>query len=146
MKAYEVMLGFSGWLREVPQNRGLRVEGIQHYSGGSAGDSWCCELWWFCQDYAHKGNFEMPRVQACQDVYNYAKKKGYLFSNPQVGDTFLFVDANDHAHHIGFITKPGGAAGVAGNTSEDGHSDNGTGCFEHSMSLSPKIKYVRFPG
>jgi hypothetical protein len=146
MKPYEIMLLFSGWLKEVPQNRGLRVEAVQKWAGGSPGDSWCCELWWMCQDIAHKGNFEMSRVQACQSVYDYAKKKGYLVSNPQVGDTFLYVNKDDHAHHIGFITKPGGAAGVAGNTSEDGKSDNGIMCAEHEMRPSPSIKYVRFPG
>ena len=44
------------YLREAQslgQNRGLRVEAIQHWSGGQAGDSWCAEFVWFILDHQH---------------------------------------------------------------------------------------------
>jgi hypothetical protein len=127
-------------------NRGVRVEAIQHWSGGQGGDSWCCEFWWMCNDIANQGNFVLPRVQACQDVYDYGKKNKLVVSVPQVGDTFLYVNDADHAHHIGFVTALTILSGIAGNTSADGTSDNGDRVAEHGLILNTKhLKFVRFP-
>lgn len=126
------------------QNKGLRVEAIQHWCGGDPGLSWCCFFVTMILDICYQGAAPIPRGGRCQDVYDLAKKKGWLVDNAQVGDIFLYVDKNDHAHHIGFVTAPGGAAGIAGNTSADGTSDNGDRVAEHSLSKSPSVKYVRF--
>ena len=134
------------FVREVPQNSGQRVEAIQKWSGGSKGDSWCCEYATMVLDICFQGNSPIPRLQAVQDVYNLAKKNGWLTTTPVKDDLFIYVNGVDHAHHIGFSTVDGGGIGIAGNTSEDGLSSNGTGVFEHTISTNPtKVKYIHYP-
>ena len=134
------------FVREAGQNKGQRVEAIQKWSGGQAGDSYCCEFGTMVLDICFQGNAPIPRLQACQDVYAMAKAKGWLTDNPSKDDIYLFVDDNDHAHHLGIVTVNGGGTGIAGNTSEDGKSDNGTGIFEHELNVNPAhIKYVKYP-
>lgn len=136
-------------LRETNQNEGLRVEGVQKYSGGSKGQSWCCYLLTMVLDLFYQGKSPIPRLGAVQDVYNLAKqKKGCrLLADsevPDIGDIFIYVNDADHAHHIGMITMRGGSVGIAGNTSEDGKSSNGNGCYEHEISTNRKyVKYIR---
>jgi len=132
------------FVREASQqNTGQRVEAIQKWSGGNKGDSWCCEFATMVLDIAYQGKSPIPRLQACQDVYNLAKKNGWLTTTPIFGDIFLYVDANDHAHHIGFVTD--GEGGIAGNTSEDGKSSNGNGVYEHDISHNPvTVKFVHY--
>ena len=128
------------------QNTGQRVEAIQKWSGGQRGDSYCCEFATMVLDICFQGNSPIPRLQACQDVYDQAKKDGYLTTSPVKDDLYLFVDGNDHAHHIRIVTADGGVTGIAGNTSEDGTSSNGTGVFEHAISTNPvTVKYVHYP-
>jgi hypothetical protein len=66
-------------------------------------------------------------------------------TDPKRDDLYIYVDDNDHAHHIGVVTKDGGSPGIAANTSPDGTSSNGTGVFEHEISKGPHVKYIRFP-
>jgi hypothetical protein len=136
------------FVREVKgqQNKGQRVEGIQKWSGGQPGDSWCCEAATMVLDICFQGSAPIPRLQACQDVYNLAKKNKWLVTDPKKDDIFLYVNDADHAHHIGFITADGGKIGIAGNTSSDGASSNGDGWYEHEISTNPsRVKYIRFP-
>jgi hypothetical protein len=97
-------------------NKGLRVEAIQKWSGGQAGDSWCCEFATMVLDIYYGGASPIPRLQACQDVYNLAKKNKWLVATPQPNDLFLYVNDADHAHHIGFVTVAKPLTGIAGNT------------------------------
>jgi hypothetical protein len=93
-------------------------------------------------DLFFQGKSPIPRLGACQDVYELAKKNGWMTTSPVAGDIFIYVNSAGRAHHIGFITKDGGGIGIAGNTSEDGTSSNGTGCFEHSISTNQStVKY-----
>lgn len=132
------------FVREAGQNTGQRVEAIQKWSGGSAGQSWCCYFATMILDICFQGNSPIPRLGACQDVYNLAKKNNWLTTNPSKEDIYLYVDDNDHAHHIGIITENGN--GIAGNTSADGTSSNGNMVAEHSISTNPAhIKYVHYP-
>lgn len=134
------------FVHEAGPNKGQRVEGIQRWSGGSPGDFYCCEFATFVLDICFQGNSPIPRLQACQDVYDLAKKNGWLTTTPLKDDIFLYVNDDDHAHHIGICTEDGGTPGIAGNTSEDGTSSNGTGIFEHEISTNPaRVKYVRVP-
>lgn len=130
------------FVREATQNKGLRVEAIQHWSGGNAGDSWCCEFATMVLDICFQGNSPIPRLQACQDVYELAKKNNWLTDNPVMNDLFIYVDDNDHAHHIGFVID-GGAEGIAGNTSADGTSVNGDRVAEHPL-INNHIKFVHY--
>lgn len=60
-----------------------------------------------------------------------------ITTDPQPGDLVIF----DHGHglgHVALVTGPG--TSIAGNTSPDGKSRNGTGVFEHSYDpADPKI-------
>lgn len=132
------------FVREAGQNKGLRVEAVQHWSGGQSGDSWCCEFATMILDICFQGNAPIPRLQACQVVYDLAKAKGWLVTVPVKDDLFLYVNDQDHAHHIGFITENGN--GIAGNTSSDGTSSNGDGVYEHQISTNPAhVKYIHYP-
>ncbi len=131
------------FVREASQNRGLRVESIQHWSSGQFGDSWCAEFATMVLDICFQGNAPIQRLQACQDIYNQAKQNNWLADAPVQDDLYLYVDDNDHAHHVGIITENGN--GIAGNTSPDGTSSNGTGVFEHQISVGNHVKYVHYP-
>jgi hypothetical protein len=130
------------FVREASPNKGQRVEAIQRWGGGEAGDSWCCYFVTLILDICFQGQSPIPRLGACQDVYDLAKTKGWIVTKPQKDDIFLYVNSDDKAHHIGIITD--GLNGIAGNTSEDGKSVNGTGVFEHKINNS-NVKYIRFP-
>jgi hypothetical protein len=133
------------YVREAAPNAGFKVEAIQKWCGGSKGESWCCYFATMVLDICYQGKAPIPRLGACQNVYNLAKRNGWLTGKPVAGDLFLYVDSNDHAHHIGIVTVDGGAIGIAGNTSEDGTSSNGSGVFEHAISTNPlKVKYVHY--
>lgn len=62
--------------------------------------------------------------------------------DPQPGDLIIF----DHGHGLGHVAiKTGSTTSIAGNTSPDGRSRNGTGVFEHDYDpADPKIAgYIR---
>lgn len=142
-----------GFIRETTgPNRGLWVEMLQRMCGGEPGFSWCAYFVCFVLAVVFGGYTKSPIVKTgrCQDIYEQAKKKGWVTDKPSVGDLFLYVDANDHAHHVGIVTEmlrtrpPYIVDGIAGNTSEDGKSNNGTGVFEHAVSsTSVFIHYPR---
>jgi hypothetical protein len=141
------------YFREAGENHGLRINGVQVWAGGHDGDSYCCELTWVVLDVCFQGNSPLgDRKQACEDVYQLALREGWITDTPQPGDLFVYLDANGHAHHIGMLTEinadtPTGWNAVAGNTSQDGTSSNGTGVWEHPL-LRPRtgsIKYIAYP-
>lgn len=128
------------------QNTGNRVEAIQKWCGGLKGESYCAYFDTMVLDICFQGNSPIPRLGSCQAIYGLAKEKGWLTDKPVKDDLFLYVDDNDHAHHTGIGTVDGGKTGIAGNTSEDGTSSNGTGIFEHDLTINPKrIKWVHYP-
>jgi hypothetical protein len=134
------------FVREALANKGQRVEAIQKWSGGIAGQSWCAYFATMILDICFQGNSPIPRLGACQDIYNLAKKNGWLTTFPVQDDIYLYVDENDHAHHIGIITSSKENIGIAGNTSADGTSSNGDRVAEHKLITNPaRIRYVSYP-
>ncbi|MDB5210209.1 MAG: hypothetical protein JWQ30_1036 [Sediminibacterium sp.] len=134
------------FVREAGPNTGQRVEGIQRWCGGIAGQSWCCYFATMILDIFFQGSSPIPRLGACQDVYAMAKKNGWLTDNPIKDDLYIYVDANDHAHHIGIVTEDGGSSGIAGNTSADGTSSNGDRVAEHVLITNrARIKFIHYP-
>jgi hypothetical protein len=135
------------FVREVGgPNKGIWVEGIQKLAGGVAGESWCCYFVSVVLALAFGGFTKSPigRTGVCQDVYALAKKNGWLRDRPvQIGDMFLYVDANDHAHHIGLVCDDAPLIGIAGNTSEDGSKSNGDGVYEHGISAHTFVHWPR---
>lgn len=148
MKILDIALLFD-FVREIPgqQNKGQRVEAIQRWGGGRPGDSWCAYLVTMVLDLYFKGKSPIPRLGRVQDIYNMAKAKGWLVTDPQPGDLFIFVNDQDHAHHIGWVTIKIPLTGFAGNTSADGMSSNGDRAAEHELHVAPAhIKFIRVPG
>lgn len=129
-------------------NRGVFVEAFQRIGDGKPGDSWCMDFASFVLWVCYQGPAPLPRTGSCAAAYEVAKQQGYLTDTPQAGDVFFRVNrSEDHAHHVGFVTSVSADAigTIAGNTSEDGLSANGTGVFEHDVALSPSLSFVRLP-
>lgn len=127
------------YVREAGDNRGQRVEGIQRWCGGQPGDSWCAEFTTMMLDIEYKGKAPIPRMANVQEIRELAEQNGWITTTPAVGDLFLYINAADHAHHIGFVTELEPLTGIAGNTSEDGASSNGDGVHEHEIHATTFI-------
>ncbi len=126
------------------QNRGLRVEAIQHWAGGQTADSWCMELVWLVYDICYQGRCPFDREQSTEAFRQLAVAKGWVTTIPIPGDIVLSLRADGTAHHVGIITKVSPLTSVAGNTSEDGTSSNGDRVAEHWISTALKM-YVAVP-
>lgn len=135
------------FVRELPQNRGQRVEAIQRWSGGSPGQSWCCHFATMVLDICYQGASPVPRGGSCDIVLAIAKDQGWLVADPEPGDLYLRVRAGDDAHHIGFVTdvSPNSIGQLSGNTSKDGKSNNGDGVYENVIVRTPDLVFIRLP-
>lgn len=134
-------------------NRGVFVEAIQRITDNAPGSSWCMSfvsmVLWIC----YQGPAPLPRTGSCDIAYAVAKSEGHVITAPAPGDVFFRVRPSGNvwdgdAHHTGFITQtyPDRVGTIAGNTSEDGQSSNGTGVFEHDLKLHPQtLVFVRLP-
>lgn len=135
------------FVREAGPNSGQRVNAIQVWGGGTVGQSWCCYFATMVLDLAFQGTAPVPRLGACQAVYELAQQKGWLTDAPAPGDLFLRV-ADGHAHHIGFVTRHDGATvgTISGNTSADGKSSNGDRVAERDLTpAAGTMVYVAYP-
>lgn len=133
-------------VREATANAGNRVEAIQKWGGGSKGDSWCCWFVTMVLDLAFMGKSPIPRLGSCQEVLELARKNGWTHTQGMRGDLALFLNSEGHAHHIGICISDsykGFCNVIAGNTSPDGASPNGTGVFEHNTFPSVYVAYPR---
>ncbi len=125
-------------------NRGLRVEAIQHWSGGQFGDSWCQEFVWLVFDIAYQGQCPFDREQSTESFRKRALANGWVVTIPSAGDIVLSLKPDGTAHHVGILTKVSPLTSIAGNTSEDGTSSNGDRVAEHFISNAQKM-YVHVP-
>ena len=136
------------FVREAGQNTGQRVEAIQKWCGGQAGESWCAYFATMVLDLAFQGAAPIPRQGSCQAIHELAHARGWLTDTPNVGDLFLRLHPDTGvAHHVGFITRTGDPLGtIAGNTSADGLSSNGDRVAEHDMSPAANtVAFVAYP-
>lgn len=133
------------FVRETTQNQGQRVNAIQQWSGGPSalGTSWCAWLATMVLDLFYQGKSPIPRMGSVQAIRELAQSHGWVVNVPHVGDLFLYVNAADHAHHIGFVTGVEPLVGIAGNTSRDGTSNNGDGAYEHGINAHV---FIHLPG
>lgn len=134
------------FVREVGgPNTGAWVTLFQRRTGNAPGDSWCASFVCFVLEVAYFGNSPLVRSAACQVLLDYARSKGFVVPEgqpPAIDDLFFYVNDAGHAHHIGIVTGLSPLTGIAGNTSEDGQSSNGTGVFEHAITAHV---FVRLP-
>lgn len=135
------------FVREIEgPNRGAWVSFFQRFCGGKDGDSWCSDFSSVVCDIAYHGRPPIRKSGSSNARLVEARAKGFVVSTPQVDDLFFFVDASGRAHHEGIVTAIGPLEGIAGNTSPDGLSSNGTGVFEHVLNVpASRIVFVRFP-
>lgn len=124
-------------------NRGVFVEAFQRIGDGKPGDSWCADfvsfVFWVC----YQGPPPIPRTGNCDVMWGIAKQ--YEVATPGPGDLFFRIRPDGDVHHVGIVTQGAPLRGIAGNTSEDGRSSNGTGVFEHSLSADSQTHFARLP-
>jgi len=127
-------------------NRGPFVSMLQRFCYGQDGDSWCADFVSFVLDLAYHGKPPLRRTGSSQLMLSEARTKGFIVPAPLVDGLFFYVTPVGVAHHVGIVTAIAPLTGIAGNTSEDGKSDNGTGVFEHAIGggVTPPI-FVRLP-
>jgi hypothetical protein len=133
----------SDYVREAGDNKGLRVEAIQHAAGGSFGDSWCVEMFWVWIDFWTKGNSPFPRGLNSEELRQLAISKGWQIVDPEPGCCVINI-VNGRGEHTAMCTEPLPLVTIAGNTSPDGLSTNGDGVHEHPVSSVGKF-YFRVP-
>ncbi len=132
------------FVREAGENKGLRVEAIQHWSQGQSGDSWCMEFATMVLDICFQGNAPIPRQGSCEAVHQLAKTAEWIAPTASVNDLVLSINAQGLAHHVGIVSKVDPLMSVAGNTSEDGTSSNGDRVAEHVIDPTNKV-FVHYP-
>ena len=127
-------------------NRGAWVSMLQRFCHGQDGDSWCSDFSSFVCDVAYHGRPPIGKSGASRVRLAEARARGFVEALPAVDDLYFFVKADGLAHHEGIVTGTDPLTGIAGNTSEDGLSSNGTGVFEHALIIAPtRIVFVRLP-
>jgi len=127
-------------------NRGAWVNCLQRFTGGIAGEAWCADFVSFVLDVAYHGKRMLPCSGSTKRILDAATAKGWRVTIPAVDDLYFFVTEAGRPHHVGIVTGIDPVVGIAGNTSEDGLSSNGTGVFEHALTVSPaRIVFVRVP-
>lgn len=132
-------------------NRGAWVEALQRFCSGIPGDSWCADYVSFVLDVVYRGKAPLRKTGSTKVMLAEARLKGFVVTTPQPEDLYFYLDGAGVPHHVGIVTEVtingGGIAqiiGIAGNTSEDGQSANGTGVFEHSIPTKNTV-FVRLP-
>ncbi len=139
------------FIRELPDNKGQRVNAIQMYSSGPDGlnKPWCADFATFVLDACYQGDCPIHRTASCDEIYAIAKKNEWFVTNPLPGDLYLRVrPGTEDAHHVGFVCEMplnGRFLQISGNTSEDGTSDNGDRVAERYIITTADVKFVRIP-
>lgn len=124
-------------------NRGAWVSMLQRFCGGIDGESWCADFVSYVLDVAYHGRVPILRTGSCQRMLSDARVKGFAVAGaPLAEDLYFYVNASGLAHHVGIVTATAPLTGIAGNTSADGLSSDGTGVFEHVIAASV---FVRLP-
>jgi cell wall-associated NlpC family hydrolase len=147
------------YVREAGANRGLRVEAVQHWSGGEPGESWCDDfaIGWVL-DICFQGDSPFPRERDIDGstvaALAYARAQGWIVDAPAPGDLVFSVHPDGTPHHVALYTgqvAPDGSTvpddqlvTIAGNTDDTGTSSNGDRVAEHPVSRAGKV-FVHYP-
>lgn len=134
-------------------NRGYWVEFLQRFAGGVPGDPWCADFVSLVLDIAYRGQSPLRKTGSTQVLFREATLYGWqvpVGAGSIKDDLYFFVHDDGTPHHVGIVTVGNAAGlaltGIAGNTSEDGRSAEGTGAFEHALSISQShLRLVRLP-
>ncbi len=127
-------------------NRGAWVHFLQRYTGGQVAEPWCCDFVSVVLDIAYHGKAPLFLTGSTRAMLTEAKANGYVVTDPLPEDLYFFVNASGSPHHVGIVSVADPLTGIAGNTSPDGLSSNGTGAFEHVLSPPiGSVVFVRLP-
>jgi hypothetical protein len=149
----EIARQFSYVRESQEQNRGLRVEAIQHWSGGEAGESWCDNFAiGLVLDICFQGDSPFPRQRDIDGstvaALAYAKQQGWVTDTPSPGDLAFSVHPDGTPHHVAIYVGPGDdddhVVTIAGNTDATGTSSNGDRVGEHAVAKADKV-FVAYP-
>lgn len=137
------------YVREIPDNRGQRVEAIQRWGGGKPGDSWCAFFATMVLDILDQGRCRLERTGSCDVILRVAKANKWITPAPIPGDLYLYVRGETDAYHVGIVSGMNGDGtfrGISGNTSADGLSPNGDRVAERDIPFNiEKHVFVRVP-
>ena len=135
------------YVRELPGNKGQRVEAIQRWGGGKPGDSWCAFFATLVLDICYQGSAPLDRTGSCDEIYKVAADANWIVEDPLPNDIYLRVrPGTADAHHVGFVcavNPDGSIVQISGNTSADGLSSNGDGVYERTIPHSADLVFVR---
>jgi hypothetical protein len=138
------------FVREVGgPNRGIFVEFFLRMVGAKPGEPWCAAFASVILWMVYLGKPPLPMSASCDVLLEACRRKGYMVPEPEPGCLIFSMRSANDAHHVAIGTdgtEPGAATvgTIAGNTSEDGTSDNGDGVYEHPVSRKNKL-YARMP-
>jgi hypothetical protein len=124
--------------------------------GGHPGQSWCAAaVSAFVKETAEQMGIKVNFHPSLSALRMLSKNPDLVVTDPQPGDIVIWdhtVDPAKPAGHVGILTdvvrvdgQVAGMEAIAGNTSPDGKSREGTGVFEHAVDYpNPKIAgYLR---
>lgn len=149
MSLIEIARLFS-FVREVGgQNKGRWVALFQHFTGNLPGDSWCASFVSLVLGVYYQGKPPIPFSASCDILLASCKAQNLLTQTPSVGDLYFYLNTQTDAHHVGFVSEvmdPDTFKGIAGNTSDDGTSNNGDRVAEHRIAFRPgKMIFAHLP-
>ena len=158
------------FVRESAPNDGVWVSWFLRHTGNKPGEAWCASFVSVVLSIAYRGQSPLKPTAGCKEMLAEATAKGFAVVGapaiaareatetepavaavpagapvPQEDDIFFYMK-DGLPHHVGIVTRVHGGAvvGIAGNTSQDGASSNGTGVFEHDLAHVPMV-FVRVP-
>ena len=135
--------------REIPRgsNDSPRIAVMLSNVGLYDPDYWCMAAvyTWFLEAGLAKYAF---RSGLCQDIYNWAKRKGILTNKPSVGDIGLVrsKSGSNSVHHTFLVTKvnaDGSVGTIEGNTNDEGARDGYEVC-ERTRGESSRLVFVHW--
>lgn len=141
------------YVRETSPNAGPKINDWLASLGLPPGNSWCAAAAcaWIMEAAAASGTDVSHFKKSARALGLYEKNPGLIVKDPLPGDLVIW-DHGGGLGHVAVLTDVikvnavlAALAGIAGNTSADGHSRNGTMVAEHPVSYpDPKIKgYLR---
>jgi hypothetical protein len=139
------------FIRELTgQNDGAWVEAIQRVTGNKKGDAWCASYVSVALALHYGGSKAnpLPMTASCDELLEFARKKGWLSETPKVGAVGLVMKNETDAVHTFLVTdvKRLSIHTIEGNTNEEGARD-GYGVFEKSRFRLPGrgLLYIHLP-
>lgn len=103
-------------------NAGPYPERVLKRVGAKKGDPWCCAQVCDWMADALKEKCPIPMTASCQELFDWAAKKGLIHTTPEVGDIFMVWHPElGRFAHTGFVVSLPNVV-ICGNTTSPGGS------------------------